>query len=361
MILDAAISPEICTQASRQLKNMETELATEIVARHYENDPQRWAGYGEIGRQHSLQDARYHINYLAEALAVQDIPLFCEYAAWVKNLFAGLPLPEDTLQKSFQFTRDVIQERLAAPQAAAASEYIHAALAYLPQAPNACPSFIKEEQPHYELASKYLELILAAERQKACNLILSTADRGVSIQDIYLNIFQPCQLEIGRLWQTHQISIAQEHYSTAITQTAMALLYPRLFSTHQNGKRLVAACVSGELHEIGIRMVADFFEMEGWHTTYLGANTPARTIPAVLIEQQAHVLAISISLTVHLSALVEMIQIVRTCDECRKIKILVGGHPFNVSPSLWKRVGANGYAADAMSAIRVANQLVGNP
>jgi methanogenic corrinoid protein MtbC1 len=108
-------------------------------------------------------------------------------------------------------------------------------------------------------------------------------------------------------------------------------------------------------------MVADFFEMEGWHTTYLGANTPAQSIPIILIEQKAHVLALSVALVIHLNALVELIEIVRNTDECRRVKILVGGHPFNVSPSLWKRVGADGYAADAPSAVRVANQLVGNP
>jgi hypothetical protein len=36
----------------------------------------------------------------------------------------------------------------------------------------------------------------------------------------------------------------------------------------------VAACVSGELHEIGVRMLCDLLEMEGWNTIYLGANVP---------------------------------------------------------------------------------------
>ena len=48
---------------------------------------------------------------------------------------------------------------------------------------------------------------------------------------------------------------------------------------------MVATCIGGELHEIGIRMVADFFEMEGWDTYYLGANTPADAVVAELSAQ----------------------------------------------------------------------------
>ncbi|MDZ7776615.1 MAG: hypothetical protein U5L09_13885 [Bacteroidales bacterium] len=55
----------------------------------------------------------------------------------------------------------------------------------------------------------------------------------------------------------------------------MSQLYPYIFNSQRVGKSMVAATVGGELHEMGIRMVADFFEMEGWDTWYLGANAPA--------------------------------------------------------------------------------------
>ena len=123
-------------------------------------------------------------------------------------------------------------------------------------------------------------------------MILQAVEQGSPVKDIYQRVFQPTQHEIGRLWQTNQISVAQEHYCTAATQLAMAQLYPYTFSAERSGRRLVAACVSGELHEIGARIVADLFEMAGWDTYYLGANTPTRsawrTINACVAGDRSH-------------------------------------------------------------------------
>jgi methylmalonyl-CoA mutase cobalamin-binding domain/chain len=174
---------------------------------------------------------------------------------------------------------------------------------------------------------------------------------------VYLNVFQPVQYEIGRLWQLNQISVAQEHYATAVTQLVMSQLYPRIFSTERSGRTLVATCVGDELHEIGVRMVADFFEMAGWDTFYLGANTPAPSVVRSVIERQADVLAVSATITLHVSAVAELIASVRD-SEASDVRVLVGGYPFNQVPDLWRQVGGDGYAADAEAAIDVAEALV---
>ena len=103
---------------------------------------------------------------------------------------------------------------------------------------------------------------------------MDAIQHGTSVHDIYLHVFQRSQYEVGRLWQTNQISVGQEHLCTAATQLIMSQLYPLIFGTERKNRRIVAACVGGDLHEIGIRMVADFFEMDGWDTFYLGADVP---------------------------------------------------------------------------------------
>ena len=50
----------------------------------------------------------------------------------------------------------------------------------------------------------------------------------MSIRDVYLLVFQPCQREVGRLWEAGRITVAQEHYCTAATQVIMSQLAPRL-------------------------------------------------------------------------------------------------------------------------------------
>src|SRR3954471_6414355 len=129
-----------------------------------------------------------------------------------------------------------------------------------------------------ELAVQYLELILAAERTAAIDLVMRAADE-FPLEAIYLHLLQESQYEVGRLWETGAISIAQEHYSTAVTQLVMAKLYPRISETPKHGRTFMGIAVEGELHQVGIRMVCDVFELRGWKTVYLaGASGTAEVL-----------------------------------------------------------------------------------
>jgi MerR family transcriptional regulator, light-induced transcriptional regulator len=209
-----------------------------------------------------------------------------------------------------------------------------------------------------DLAERYLDLLLVGNRVQAVQLILSKVDEGTSIPEIYLDVFQPAQREIGRLWEVNQITVAQEHFCSAATQQIMSMFYPRFLGTGSSGPSLVATCVSGELHEIGIRMVSDFFEMAGWNTYYLGANTPPADIIQTLISRGSKVLAISATITYHIPRVIELIDEVRRSTLGEDLPILVGGRPFLISPGLWERVGADGFAVDARQAVVAAASLL---
>jgi methanogenic corrinoid protein MtbC1 len=216
-----------------------------------------------------------------------------------------------------------------------------------------------ETNPQLELAGRYLELLLATRRREASALILEAVDRGVTIRDVYLKVFQPVQREIGRLWQRSQISVAQEHFCTAATQLVMSQLYPRIFSGQVSADRtLVATCIGGELHEIGVRMVADFFEMDGWDTIYLGANTPQEAVVEQLVSTGADLLAVSVTMSFHLNVATRLVSAVRGDSRCVDVRILAGGLPFNLVPDLWRRVGADGSADDAERAVAAGQRLM---
>ena len=208
-----------------------------------------------------------------------------------------------------------------------------------------------------QLSKTYLNLLLEAKRSEAGILILQAVENGVSIKDIYLKVFQASQYEIGYLWQTNQISVAQEHFCTAATQMIMSQLYPYIFNSEKKGLRMVASCVGGELHEIGLRMVTDFFEMAGWDTYYLGASTPTKSILETIESYNANVLAVSTAMTFHINATKDLISEVKNSQATKNTHVLVGGRPFNLAPELWKQVNADGYAQDAQKAIDTMENL----
>src|SRR6185369_5232827 len=99
---------------------------------------------------------------------------------------------------------------------------VDAALRVLPKAPTDLPSFLDGEDALDGLARQYLQTLLRAERHEATRLVLDAVKAGVGVGDIYLQVFQRCQREVGRLWQLKRITVAQEHYCTAATQLAMS-------------------------------------------------------------------------------------------------------------------------------------------
>jgi len=137
----------------------------------------------------------------------------------------------------------------------------------------------------------------------------------------------------------------------------MSRLYSHIFSGPRVGRVLMSACAQGEIHEIGARMVADFFEMEGWDTCHLGANMPAAVLVDYVGQHRPDLLALSATMTFHLEGVAAMVRALRANQETRDLRIMVGGHAFNREPDLWREIGADGYARDAEDALGAAGRL----
>lgn len=351
-------APIIRQQAGEAVLGQRTEIAAALVEREFARRPELAERYGRIGREKSLQDAGYHLSFLAQALALNNQALFVDYIAWAKVMLGQRKVLASDLAFHLECLAEVLRERLPLATGTAAAEFVTSAVHAIPGMPEDMPTFLHEGEPLSPLAHQYLEALRRGERHLASQLVLNAVAAGTPVKEIYLHVFQTAQYEIGRLWQTNRISVAQEHYCTAATQLIMSQLYPHVFATAKNGRTLIATCVAGDLHEIGIRMVADFFEMDGWSTFYLGSNTPHSSVIRTIVEKKADVLAVSATISYHVEAVRDLIRAVRTNPACGKVKILAGGYPFNKDPDLWKKVGADGYAADAQQAISLAEQIM---
>ncbi|GAB4497149.1 MAG: B12-binding domain-containing protein [Anaerolineales bacterium] len=334
------------------LREQSVSLAEEISRLHYARQGRFWNPYGDTGWQKSMRDITYHLMYLIEAIEADDAGLFTEYVAWVHGLFQGLHFPEDTLRITLECMQTALKQY---PQA---QPILLAALQVLETPLTDTILFVQPQSRLGELAQTYLNYLLSGKRYLASELILEAARNGTPIPDLYLNVFQPVQREIGRLWHANQISVAREHYCTAATQMIMSQLYPYIFGGERKGPHVVVACVGGELHEIGARMVADFFEMHGWNTTFLGANTPVSEVLHAMQLWNAQLLALSVTMTFHVGQARDLIRQLRTSPVLAHLPVMVGGYPFNLAPDLWRTIGADGYSYDASGAITEAQRLL---
>jgi signal transduction histidine kinase/ActR/RegA family two-component response regulator len=348
-------------EAGQSIESQRRALAEAVVIQQYRLQPELRKRYGEGGQAKCVQDTEYHLAYLAAAVTYSSPALFSDYIGWAKAVLAAFGVGIEDVQANLICLRDVLNERLPPRLSEAVPPYLDVALLTLPDAPTAPPSVLEGQDGLSELARQYLKALLRTERHEASRLILSAVQSGVAVKDIYLQVFQRCQREVGRLWQLKQITVAQEHYCTAATQLVMAQLYPSLFELPKTGRKMVATSVGGEFHEIGLRIVTDLFEAEGWDTQYLGANLPAASVVRTVEQYRPDLLLVSVTMAFHLSGVEQLIAQVRASEAAQALKILVGGYPFNVDPGLWKRVGADGHAPDADQALSVAARLLNLP
>jgi len=337
-------------------------LAQKAYDRYGELYPDVYRYYTDYQKARTLEDFGYYVMYMRESLAIDDPAIFLSFVNWTHVLLTSLHLPEDCMATGLVAFRDVLRNELSEEMNAKAGEYIEKAFDLLATTPTHIPSFIRDDNPLAASARAYLSALLATDREGARVIIIDLVQKGVPIRDLYLNIFQPVLRETGRLWQTHQASVAQEHYITGATQLIIALLYEQLMNERRRqerkGRSLVATCVSDELHEVGIRMVADFFEMDGWDTAYIGANTPTNSVVTMAKERQADAIAISSTMSFHVPRVYDLIQAIRADPVTAGACVVIGGYPFNIVPDLWKRVGADCCAHSADEAVKVVNHLV---
>lgn len=290
------------------------------------------------------------------SLQAGDPAILADYLRWQQVRLASQGINQAESLKRLERAGNSLIDGVSEEKASQFSQFIQSAMRALEE--SAPDSYLPAPSNLGDAAEEYTRLLLAHDRYGATQLVTGLVEEGIHVKEIYTHIFQYALYKVGRLWQTNEVSVAQEHFFTAATQMIMSQLYPYIFNKERVGRRMVAASVDTNMHDIGIRMVADFFEMAGWDTYYLGGNTPPATIIEALKLNRPHLLALSATISQQIGMVKSTISRIRGLPDFKDLKIIVGGHPFNIVHDLWSRVGADGFAASADEAIDLAESLV---
>ncbi len=178
-----------------------------------------------------------------------------------------------------------------------------------------------------QIQQAFLDCILGAQRKAALDLILDTLNKGYSIPDIYLYVFQEVLYRIGQLWESNQITVADEHMGTAITQFVMSNLYQHLEMSDMPQGNMVITGVQGELHQVGANMVADVLEADGWNVMFLGANVPPDGVLQSIAQHEARVVGISSTMRFNLPKVIALVEAARS-QFGDTLQFLLGGGAF---------------------------------
>jgi methanogenic corrinoid protein MtbC1 len=339
------------------------KLAQKVYDRHFQLDPKLEFEYNDRQKRSMYKDIFYNLEYLNTAIEYEDQKIFVNYAVWLYYLLCNLiknlekERIRDQMIMHYELLIEVLKETLAEEEYLKASYYLNYAIE---ATKDACIDFhvvtAFEVDEYYEMKKEYLENLLSNDTYGAYEVIHKALNSGVSINNIFQNVLQEVLYEIGNLWHQNKITVDIEHYCTATTQMLISQFYPIIFSKPKNGFKVLACCVGSELHEIGIRMVADLFEYNGWESIYLGASVPKEDIFSAITDNKPHLVALSVTMPQHLQLCHEVVKDIR--KKYKSLKIAVGGGAFKVTDKLWEKWPVDVYSDTADELIEWAFQNI---
>ncbi len=169
----------------------------------------------------------------------------------------------------------------------------------------------------------YTNGLLQGEKEKCVGIVEKLLSEKVEIKDIYVDLFQRSLYHIGKMWEQGQLSIADEHIGTEITKSLMNKYAGKITSNKKIGKTALISCIDKEFHEIGARMAADVFELNGWNTYFLGASMPTREIVKFIEVKKPDVVGLSFNFYLNILRLFEVIDHIKKNYPAQQI--IVGG------------------------------------
>jgi MerR family transcriptional regulator, light-induced transcriptional regulator len=295
------------------------------------------------------------INELSVAMAETEPALFSSRVRWSRAAFKARELTEELLRESLLCLEEVLEQELPEEHRQAPKKYISVAMGTLKE-PETESEELDSGDPIAKLAMQYLLEVLEGNSNSAIRLVMDARQNGMSLESTY-QVLMAAQREVGRMWHQADVNIAEEHMVTSTTRRAMSVLAYHAERTASNGLTVVSAAVAGNTHDIGVRMISDFFEFAGWRVICLGADLPAAEIAEAVRFFDPSLVLLSVALSTQLPAARMTIEAVReTGSEC---KIMIGGSALADAPDIWKQLGADACATSPAEALSLGAQLAG--
>jgi methanogenic corrinoid protein MtbC1 len=329
-------------------------LATLVNAEFFDRHPDWQLRYGERGVKRGHEDACFHIDFLCGAIEAGSFAAFEDYARWTAKMLQARGIAPQFVEENLRQVGNAVRTLLSGTELAYVEDFILAGMAV--GAAAGAGKTVAEDRGELEPTRGLLtRALVQGHRKAALTLVTEALDNGMPLLDVYLDLLQAAQIEIGRLWEANVITVAQEHMATAITQYVLAQLYPRAKRPASIKGNIVVTGVEGEYHHIGPNIIADVLEADGWDVRFLGANVPHAGILRVIEEHRASVAGISVTMLSNIPQLIRLIESIDQKFGEDQVRIIVGGAGFRSSPELWREIGADGFAADARQVLALVN------
>jgi 5-methyltetrahydrofolate--homocysteine methyltransferase len=210
-----------------------------------------------------------------------------------------------------------------------------------------------------ELLSKLAQSVAEGEPEEAEALAEQALEMGLDPLTCINEGLTPGIDRVGELFATGEYFLPDLIIGGDAMKAALSILEPALVG--RQGRKvlgqIVLGTVEGDLHEIGKTLVGTMLTANGFQVTDIGVDKTASEFVEAVKETKATLVGASALLTTTMLHQQEIIEALNEAGIRHQVKVMVGGAP--ITESWAEKIGADGYAEDAISAVAVAKALVG--
>ena len=182
------------------------------------------------------------------------------------------------------------------------------------------------------LRQAWIDACLAFDERRA-ETILNQAFAYYSPEDVCFDLLQKGLVEIGDGWYQGQVSVQQEHFTSALAMRRLDSLLAATPPPTRAG-RILVGCPPGESHTFGPLMVTLLLRRRGWDVLYLGADVPTNRLQATIERTQPDLVIFSAQLLDTAASLLDVATYLRDIG----LSLAYSGYIFGLLPELSRRI-----------------------
>jgi trimethylamine corrinoid protein len=210
-----------------------------------------------------------------------------------------------------------------------------------------------------ELFSKMQTAIIEGNKDEAQALAREAIEKKIHLNEVVEKGYVPGIQKVGDLWEKGEYFLPELITSAECMKAAMAILRPEMeksqIQTKSMGK-IVIGTVEGDIHDIGKNLVSSILSANGFEVIDLGADVKLDRFIETAKEEDADCICLSALLTTTMLGQKKLIEILKEKKLYGQYKVMVGGAP--VTQKWAEDIGADGYAENAMIAVRAVKNLL---
>ncbi len=199
------------------------------------------------------------------------------------------------------------------------------------------------------------DAIIKGDQNTAVEITKAAIDEGIVPKSILDEGLISGMDVVGSRFKNNEIYIPEVLIAARAMKSSLQLLEPELAKAGVEpiGKFLIGT-VHGDLHDIGKNLVAMMLRGAGFEVTDLGVDVTAEQFIEQARTTDSQLIGMSTLLTTTMPSMEKTIKALQQAGI--SAKVMIGGAP--VTQSYADKIGADGFAADAATAVDVAKNLV---